>query len=605
MAAASLTLVSLTRLAQPIVKDIYEKAKKSGLREFAKWELNAAPGKIARRIKKIDEVKTLWKSNATTSIRGFIHPPKILIGDENTIISRLSDLPENRIIVEGIVGQGKSIFLRSIAVEEILSNDAKRLPIFLELRTLTAKTNLIKALLNSLESYDVEISEDSFRFLCKIGKISILLDGFDELDESIVAGVYRDIDDLATRFPELQIIITSRPGNEIQKNSLFRILRIAPLTPAEYPAFLTRLGVKSEQSQAIRQAIRGSKREIGSLITTPLMLTLVVIVYETESQIPESLPEFFERLFQVVFSKHDHLKDNFSRRLQCGLSERSLQLLFEAFCCMSMQLGFKSALNNEQFYEAFDQAVNFSDAIGCDPDKFKEDIVSATCLMLEDGLDSVAFLHKSIQEYYTASFIKRLDEEAARGFYEIAKNKSHGWVEVLDFLRLIDPYRYRRDYMLPIIKSHRENIIERLRGLNDVEFVSVLVKLVGEVEVNYTLGIRDSGLLRCASISWNGLLSGDEIGSFQNKVISQIFEQVPVEISAMDFSEMFGPVDLDQKSLGRYSVSLKKIGLNFGVSKIRSGISMFEAELDRAELEANEIVRRQQEKKLIFTKAKK
>ena len=158
-----------------------------------------------------------------------------------------------------------------------------------------------------MESYDIEIDEETIDFLFRSGKFSLLLDGFDEIEEKIVKATYLHIEHLARRYPELLIVVTSRPGNEIQKSPTFKTLQISELTPAEFPAFLAKLGVNSEKSLDLRQAIRNSPSKLSSLIKTPLMLTLVVIVYEAETRIPETLPEFFDRLFQVVVSNHDRL----------------------------------------------------------------------------------------------------------------------------------------------------------------------------------------------------------------------------------------------------------------------------------------------------------
>lgn len=83
------------------------------------------------------------------------------------------------------------------------------------------------------------------------------------------------------------------------------------------------------------------------------MLTLVVIVYETESQIPETLPDFFEKLFQVVFTRHDKLKAAFNRKHYTGLSEGTLQKVFEAFCFMCVQDGIGRSLKGGGVFKGF------------------------------------------------------------------------------------------------------------------------------------------------------------------------------------------------------------------------------------------------------------
>lgn len=600
------SIASLTRLTQPILKDLYTQAKKIGIRGLDNWQTTQAAGKIARRIKRIDNVQTLWTSNQAKSIQTFIHPPKVIFNNQPKITTRLHDIPYQATIIEGIVGQGKSILLRSIAVGEILSNDAKSIPIFIELRSISNKQDLNKAIINYLESYDIEISDDCINYLYRSGKISILLDGFDEIEEDLVSVVYQDIDYLVTKYPELKIIITSRPENEIQKHPLFVVCKISPLTPAEYPAFLEKLGLKSEKSQEIRRSIRESPSKISSLISTPLMLTLVVLVYETESKIPESLPEFFERLFQVVFSKHDHLKDNFNRTLCSGLSERSLQLLFEAFCCMCIQSGHTTSLSNEEFYAAYEQAIEYVDDIKCDADSFKSDIIDATCLMLADGIDTIVFLHKSILEYYAASFIKRLDEDSAKIFYSEAISREYEWNGVLHFLKLIDAYRYYRDYVLPACELLQQGIINKLTTDNDAEFSEALNSILLDFVIFYRSTPESNGELRLSGCSARKETPYIDFGNFYDHMVIAIFQEIPGRVKAKEFQEIFNtPVDLDQKSLNYIEIPFKKILKQYGTTNFRKATGIFSERLKSIKQEGDRVLKSQEKKRLIFSKPTK
>jgi hypothetical protein len=50
-------------------------------------------------------------------------------------------------------------------------------------------------------------------------------------------------------------------------------------------------------------------------------------------------------------------------------------------------------------------------------DGFRHDIVHVTCLMQEEGYD-IHFLHKSVLEFFAASFITSRTETQAKRFYE-------------------------------------------------------------------------------------------------------------------------------------------------------------------------------------------
>src|SRR5690606_19930394 len=231
---------------------------------------------------------------------------------------------------------------------------------------------------------------------------------------NIVKTTTLEIEDIVARHPKLQIIVSSRPDNEIQKLSKFSVVDIYPLGVDDYFPFLGKLNVDADKSIAIVNAITSSPSKVSNLIKTPLMLTLVVMVYQSESQIPAELPEFFEKLFYTVFTRHDKLKPTFERKHYSNLSEKKLQELFEAFCFMAMQAGHGRTLNLSQFSESFEIAQECVKGSDCTEDGFRKDITKVSCLMLEEGFQDVTFLHKSIAEYHAAAFVKSSGDDFAK-----------------------------------------------------------------------------------------------------------------------------------------------------------------------------------------------
>lgn len=589
-------LVSLIRLIQPITKDLYEGAKKVGVRGLNRWEQKSSLHKIGRRIRAIEQVRTIWKPDGPISFREFFHPPKFLVDKKPVRISRINELPVNAIVVQGIVGQGKSVMMRSLAVEELLSNDAKCLPLFLELKDLTPKIGLNQAMLRQLDSYDIDVDDDTLDYLFKSGKLALLLDGFDELDQAIVKDVSLEIEYLIRKYPELKLIVSSRPGHEIQKSTSLQVLPIAPLVESEYNAFLERLKVDPKKSLALRQAIKNSPSRISALITTPLMLTLVVLVYESDSEIPDTLPEFFEGLFQVVFTRHDRQKANFNRKHHCGLSERKLQQLFEAFSFMTIQLGYTRTVSHKQFEEIFENALTYTEHTKCELDDFIHDMTKVACLMLEDGSDSISYLHKSILEYYAAAFVRRLDDESANLFYRAIGENAAAWKDVLVFLKSIDAVRYSRFYVLPVISSHRQTIISPLAGASDAQLARLTSELYPGLGVYYRQ--HEDGKYHRGPVGDLWSRAGEEIGNFGFLLMDVIFSESPDEVD--DLVETYGfPPTVVDKVFG-FHVPAMMVFKKFGVSRLRESIGIFETQLIRSESEAQTIIAAEEKKKLIF-----
>jgi len=186
------------------------------------------------------------------------------------------------------------------------------------------------------------------------------------------------------------------------------------------------------------------------------MLSLVVWVYESEQEIPSSLQQFFEKLFHVVFTRHDSLKAGFSREHHSGLSESKLQQLFEAFCFMSVQNEYGRSMTRKAFNDAFAQAIEYTDNCNCNVDDFRHDIVKVACLMLEEGIDLTTFLHKSILDYFAAAFIIHNEEDLAEAFYSEAFSNYDTWTHVIKFLSEADKYKYSKYYILPSFPAYAQ-----------------------------------------------------------------------------------------------------------------------------------------------------
>ncbi|KVG59254.1 hypothetical protein WS79_11115 [Burkholderia territorii] len=313
--------------------------------------------------------------------------------------------------------------------------------------------DLMDHILAEMKTYEIEATLDSFHFLAQTGKIALLLDGFDELDNSLISSVVRELELVVEKYENIVVLVTSRPDCDIQKCPPFEVLRLAKIGVEDHLPFLSKLGLSRARANEIATAISESPNEISELIVTPLMLTLTVMVYKSENAIPPMLAEFFEALFATVFTRHDKTKPGFERKLQTGLGERTLQKLFETFCFMCAQAELTRSLTAEEFASTFERSIEFFTEGATKLEAFRHDVSKVACLLLEEGVGEMTFLHKSIAEYFAASFVRRLHESAAQKFYDRARGNYQKWREIINFLSKIDQYRYNRFFLIPEYES--------------------------------------------------------------------------------------------------------------------------------------------------------
>lgn len=333
---------------------------------------------------------------------------------------------------------------------------AQRIPIFFELRRYRPSQNFKQFLIDAIKNYGIECDDEVFDYLAGSGKIVFLLDAFDEVESDSVTHVTTELESLAQRFPRLQMVVTSRPDGELQNSAQFRVYQLAPLTPSDHKPFLDRIENNSQKVREIISAIKKSDAAIGSLLKTPLLLTLLVIVYNATQEIPSSLPEFYDALFQTLLTRHDKTKPGYRRPRKTRLSDLELKRLFEAFCYAVRQRDLL-VLKEESADELLKKACAVTN-LSAHVEGFLADVSKVACLMEQEGFE-YHFIHKSVVEFHAACFIKNTSDEISSRFYGAMLNtKWRKWGQELEFLSQIDRNRYLRYFYIPSAMNMQQQL---------------------------------------------------------------------------------------------------------------------------------------------------
>lgn len=609
-----LDLLAVSKALSPLIAQLTKGLSSTAAVSFKKWEATNFSKRLAKKLVAADKVKTIWAPDKETSLLSIYYPSKIKMDNIKKRIDAIPDLPDGNLVIEGIVGHGKSMFLRYLFLQELAGKGCGALPIFIELRTLTDKRDLGAHIRDALQRMEISLTDEVYDHLLKSGKMLLLLDGFDELDESLIPSTIHCIESLIETYDDFRIIVTSRPSGEIRKSRLFKSVALLGLEKTDYKSFLTKLGVAPSKTLEIVEAIRKSPSDVSSLITTPLMMTLLVMVYESEHEIPSELPEFFEKLFVTMFSRHDKQKAGFNRKHYSGLSERRLQLLFETFCFITVRNKYGRSLSSEHFNAAFEKACQHSKATTCDVDAFRKDIVKVACLMIEEGYELTTFLHKSIAEYFAAAFVWRSANEFAQRFYATAIKNYDTWRAVLTFLEKIDPYRFAKYYSLPAHYSLVSDLELKRNSPKDFDdWIAYFVEAQPVFGVTYmqrpVLGERKHGELASDFIPseygpyTQNVSFGAEIHSrLVHAILDGIQEVIPTSIKEAEFVQMEGVFIREEESIPSpgYRISLNGIISQYGGDNIRQKINQFENEIWREIDQAEDLIATEEDKKEIL-----
>lgn len=431
------------------IASFISRAAGTNLSEIQGWLADeVAVDRFHSNIKKEQEVYTLLSPEKSKKIRNFFHSPKLLCPDgKTTSIEKLLETGGGGVLINGRLGQGKSILLKYLQFLEL--NTGKTLPIHLELRKIRDGHDLVESACNKINSQGLTCSNKLFRFLMNEGRVTLFLDGFDEISLELRDSFNSSLSELCTSYPKLKVIVTSRHNTEISRNSNFVAYNISLLKKEDLAPYVKKILSNDTLSRPILSKILESDDFDYSVLDTPLMITWFIVVYNKRIKIPKTKLGFYEDLFSAILSRHDGFKDAYNRASRTKLADDELKMVFCALCYMARRKQ-KRIFTDAEVADYIRQALNVSGYKGVKSEDYLYDLTHVTCLMKRDGLD-YEFIHESIAQYFSAFFIKCQMEANAKEFYTKRIGNWEKFDGELSFLCVIDKIRYNQFFYIPSI----------------------------------------------------------------------------------------------------------------------------------------------------------
>lgn len=493
IAFTSATVIGGTKLSIDTLKPAFNKMTESIKEKIRESDVNEALLDLSKKIENVIQVKTIDKIDESINLYDFYVPTDIITKDSSRQqINKLADISAESIVLEGTVGQGKSIFMRFLTHREAL--ERSRIPIFYELRRLGEKQTIEDAVKTTFENWIPIFRDKDFSRFAESGNLVILLDGFDEIPQARVKDIINEIESWCERYPKLQLVISSRPEADIQKSTYFKIYKLASYDIDKQFLQIDKLVKDQEIRNSLRKSIQESNHEIKELLKTPLMVNLYVMKYRSKLEVPKTQSEFYEDLFNLLISKHDKSKIGYRREFSSNLNEIQLQDVFEEFCFMTG--------NKEQVSFGRGEAIAFIDKsiknlnFNASPNQVLDDFSKVVCLLQNDGT-GYSFIHKSIQEYYYACYISKKSVLVKERFY--AKLKDDSFLNTkknsLNFLESLDKYYFYKYFLVNLINlvidefqitPERNNLNERvfIEKYKDEQHGLLFINLICNIEID-------------------------------------------------------------------------------------------------------------------------
>jgi hypothetical protein len=460
------------RTPSKMEKIIVSIAFKKALGDLLNYSKNAIGESIAlfKNDKKIQEmyeqihnvgkVRTLWQIDKRVSLDDFFCKPYILIDSTRKKFTGLHILKNEsnatNFVIRGIAGQGKSILLRHICIRNLEQKERNRIPVFVQLRRISNKRSLIDCIFNEFKNIGLTINKSIFEYYAKSSKILLLLDGYDEIDPLLSSEVTYDLEQLAQEYKNLNIIVTTRPNSSsgIEMSNQYKLVELENLKEDEYIEYIKKLvsNKKHEYKELLLSKLRRNKR-LKETLKTPLMITILVVTYKSHQYIPPQITQFYDELFPVLYQRHDGTKPGFERVTKSKLNHYDAHKVMSAFCCVIKKYNKVGYTESEVHTIAKKALKHTCGNLNVKPDLFIEDISRITGLLIRDGLE-YKFIHKSIQEYFTAKYLNSLSRNKLKILLE--KNYLANFMTFereLDFISEMNRLRLLSEIIKPTLSN--------------------------------------------------------------------------------------------------------------------------------------------------------
>lgn len=425
------------------------------------------------------------------------------------------------IVLSGTGGMGKSMMMTHFMLDTIDKNkETGKVPVFVLLRDYNpAAGDLIDFIFGELKRHDVDLHLSDLVELLQSGKGVILFDGLDEIKSENCRRFYKEMENLADSYPEASYIVSSRPTMNFRGLSRFTVYDLQPFSQEQAVEMVGKLDqsvvdpiIQKDFIMDLRNNRFGFDwRERKDFLGNPLFLTILLLAYEGNHDIPTERYLFYEQAYDAMAKKHDAAKA-LTREFATGLNSREFQNYFGEFCTITYEQE-KYDFTLEEISAYFQEVIEANE-LDTTPEAFIEDVTGKICLIYKDG-GKYYFIHRSFQEYFVAYFFSRQLEQRYGAVLDIFQRRDSADHDSVVLPMLFDMEQNKTE--LCIIIPFLEQVF---KDKNDDEayeyfleyFYPIICYEQGDV-TDFSMGTSDSSIYEFIADKYNfkEMIDGDEL----------------------------------------------------------------------------------------------
>lgn len=201
---------------------------------------------------------------------------------------------EYQMIIVGDAGMGKTTTMQYLSFKD---SESGGIPIYLELKLLTAQDSILDMLKRKLADCEEDISS-----IMNSPETCIFLDGLNEVLPSIKESVFREIIGLIQSFPKTFFLISTRAQNYNGEFGKIPVFALQKMDNAKILDFLKKNTEDKSVREKILQAIEDSQNW-QRILGTPLILYMLIQVLTIEGEMPDDESKIILRFIKNLYSR--------------------------------------------------------------------------------------------------------------------------------------------------------------------------------------------------------------------------------------------------------------------------------------------------------------
>lgn len=455
----------ITDLAKTTARTLYQKARDyvTDIQKKEEIDFGYAYENYLKYAKTTHEkMKTLLYRHAAKDIYSFYECVGLNRNEDIIDTADINNVLKigNKIIVTGTGGSGKSVMMKHFFLN--ILETTHYVPVLIELRGLNEYDekgiNLEEYIYEVMGTLKFKIERKYFEYSLETGCYVILLDGFDEVKNEISNSVTNQIVAMSKKYPENHYILSSRPLEEFMGWNQFEELHAMPLSKEQALSLINKI----EYDQIIKGKFYKELDEYlyekyETFASNPLLLTIMLLTFESRASIPDKLNDFFEQAFTTLFHTHDATKGGYKRDIRSKLGYEDFKAVFSYFCFKSFfNSYYKFSENKALEYIGAAKQKRIIDTYFNSMDYLK-DLTNSVCMLIHEGLE-FRFSHRSFQEYFAALYTVQLSDSQQKRFLKLwlQDNSYRSTSNYLDMLYELQPLRFVKNIISPAIRELQE-----------------------------------------------------------------------------------------------------------------------------------------------------